>query len=619
MNKLHLKKDLEVYQGELRLPTYSRVHRTIGSVRSQLKRKNFKLERIILRRVEPLMVIAQKSGIKISNGPVLKLWKKLLECQPHDTLGGSVSDNVAVDIEHRFKEGFEIANGIENYIKKRIAQRLELKENQVLIFNTDPIRFNGFKTIKIITSSKRIKFDSEYSACVISEKYFPARKNIMQQTPKGFEFKTESEYYELTVQIKVSLPGLGFKVIDFKNSDKTIACLETNNGNLIQNEYWKLNFHEGQFDLNSKQYQYTNFIKILDSGNDGDTYDYSPLRSDFERELSLNGKCKIIKSQNFQELVIHGSWKLPATLTDRIIKNPKLKVVDYVLKLKLTNHQKIIDGNLKIDNQILSHRLRLKIKTGIMSNYSVSEIHGAFVKHKNYPIDSHWDQEFVEKPVNIYNFDQAVGLKNENHSLFFLGKGMKEYEKVEDSLLVTLMSTTGQLGKPNLLWRPGRASGDTTSVGHLMTPTILAQEVGTNDFTFGILENSSEEDENKIANKIHSWFSQSISYQIQNLNLFVNRLDNKIWNIEFKNDLPRINEMSEFLNLKIPLVVVAIYPAYTIEKAFVIRLANYSNHKVDLACLKDESFYVSDALEKIDPTADYSVKAENMITLIKKY
>src|SRR5699024_1590863 len=80
-------KDLPEYQGELRYPTYSRVHRTIGSVRSRIKRQNFALEQQILRRVEPLMVIAQQCGIDVSNGVVLKLWKKLLECQPHDTLG----------------------------------------------------------------------------------------------------------------------------------------------------------------------------------------------------------------------------------------------------------------------------------------------------------------------------------------------------------------------------------------------------------------------------------------------------------------------------------------------------------------------------------------------------
>ncbi|EAK3904309.1 alpha-mannosidase, partial [Campylobacter jejuni] len=142
MDKLH-KQQLETYTGELRLPTYARVHRTIGSVRSRFKRKNFALEEFILKRVEPLMVMAQKLGIRVSNGVALKLWKKLLECQPHDTLGGCVSDNVAQDIEHRFKECEEIAAGIENYIKKRLAQRLKLKDNEILVFNPEVTRFEG--------------------------------------------------------------------------------------------------------------------------------------------------------------------------------------------------------------------------------------------------------------------------------------------------------------------------------------------------------------------------------------------------------------------------------------------------------------------------------------------
>lgn len=38
------KKELPEYKGELRQPVYSRVHRSIGSVRTKMKIENFKLE-----------------------------------------------------------------------------------------------------------------------------------------------------------------------------------------------------------------------------------------------------------------------------------------------------------------------------------------------------------------------------------------------------------------------------------------------------------------------------------------------------------------------------------------------------------------------------------------------
>ncbi|MFT9214217.1 alpha-mannosidase [Liquorilactobacillus ghanensis] len=620
MQKLHHRTDLETYQGELRLPTYSRVHRTIGSVRSQLKRQNFQLEQIILKRVEPLMIIAQKCGVQLSNGPILKLWKKLLECQPHDTLGGSVSDNVAVDIQHRFKEAFEIADGIENYIKKRISQRLHLKPQQVLVFNTDTTTFEGFKRIKILTPSKKIKFAPQYQAVILKEKYYPARENIMQQTSKGFEYSKEPGYYELLLQLKVDLPPLGYKVIEFQNAtEKLTSCIEQKNKSEISNDYWKLAFHDGKIDLFGKNKKYLNFISILDSGNDGDTYDYSPLREDHEITLPLVGSCKVNKSKHFMEMIINGEWSLPYDLDDRLAKDPHCKQVPYTLKLKLTAHEKIINGSLTVNNTVLSHRLRLKVKTYIDAATSIALLHGGFIQNKNNKISKKWQEKFVEKPVNIFNFEKAVGLESKNDGLFVLVKGMKEYEKVDDNLVITLMSTTGQLGKPNLLWRPGRASGDTTSVGHLMTSTPLAQEMGVNKFEFGILSEQPT-DQNELAKEIDKWLTPSISYQKQSLNLFINRLDNKIWDVEFRDELPRLNTSQGFLNLDLPVVVSAIYPAYTIKNAYVIRLANFSNQKIiDVSELKSQGYQVANALEEISAESSYEIAPSSMITLVRKY
>ncbi|MFT8407520.1 alpha-mannosidase [Liquorilactobacillus nagelii] len=620
MEKLHQKTDLAIYQGELRMPTYSRVHRTIGSVRSRIKRQNFQLEQTILRRIEPLMVIAQKCGIAISNGPILKLWKKLLECQPHDTLGGSVSDNVTIDIQQRFKEGFEIAAGIENYIKKRIAQRLNLKTNQILLFNTETNKFNGFKTIKILTSSKKIKFASQYQAVILKEKYYEARKNIMQQTSRGFEFNDEPGYYELIIQLKVSLPALGYQVVDFQESEcELLGCTTVKNKSEISNEFWKINFHEGKIDLLGQNNQYFDFIKILDSGNDGDTYDYSPLRGDHELTLPLNGTSQVISNTNFAELTIKGEWNLPYDLPDRVAKDPCLKKVPYTLKLKLTANEKIITGSLTIDNKVLSHRLRLKIKTDIAAENSIAELHGGFIKHKNEFIAEDWAEKFVEKPVNIFNFDQLVGIQNDQDGMYILAKGMKEYEKVDDSLILTLMATTGQLGKPNLLWRPGRASGDTTSIGHLMTPTPLAQETGLNKFEFAIL-NKKTADANNIAKEAHRWFIPSISYQKQTLNLFVNRLDNKIWDIEFDKRLKQLKTTFSSLEINLPVVISAIYPAYTIKNAYVLRLTNFSeNLSVSVGELKDQGYQVTNALEEVITDSDFKISPSSMMTLIKRY
>lgn len=610
-------KNLNTYQGELRYPTYSRVHRTIGSVRSRNKRKNFEIEQKITRRVEPLMVLAKKIGIPISNGLVIKLWKQIFDLQPHDTLGGSVTDNVAVDINHRFKQANEIADGLENYIKKRLAQRLNLTDHDVIVFNTDLKHFSGYKKITILTRSKDIVFDNHNEATIINEKYTPARPHIMQLTENGYEFKDEPGYYKLEVLVKIELDGLGYEVLHFKDIAHEMQALSSTNNNKISNRYLSLIYKNGKFNLKSDNREYKNVISIKDSGNDGDTYDYSPLRKDKEILLNWNGKVEVKSSPEYQKLILNGVWKLPIDLKNRISEDKTLKDVPYVLELSLNKDSKVLSGKLQIDNEVLSHRLRLQVRTGIDTKFATAQIQGGFRNTENLAIADNWNEEFVEKPVNIYIFDKTVGLHDDRHGLYFLGKGEKEYEKINDSLFVTLMSTTSQLGKPNLLWRPGRASGDTTSIGHIMTATPMAEELGINTFEFGLTTFDGEFNEEKISQRVNKWLSPSISYQMQKYNLFVNRLDNKLWNIEFDKDLPELSDKESYLNINVNCEVSSLYLAYTVKNAIVLRLSNLSAKNVDVKQLKEKGFIPVNALEESQDNDEYNVEPYDMATFIK--
>ncbi|WEV43845.1 alpha-mannosidase [Lactobacillus sp. ESL0684] len=618
MAKLH-QKDLPEYQGELRYPTYSRVHRTISSVRSRNKRNNFKLEQIITRRLEPLMVIAKFAKVPISNGIVIKLWKLLFNVQPHDTLGGSVTDNVAEDINHRFKQAFEIADGVENYIKKRIAQSLALSDHDVMVFNTDPYEFNGRKIVEIISSSENVCFPKEYDAVIVAKEEVPPRPHIMQLTPNGYEFKDEPGYFKLKVSLSITMAGLGYRVIHFEDSESSMPALEQVQGDSISNDNVKLIFKDGKFKLINKNQVFTDIISIYDQANDGDTYDFSPLIDDSEMRLPWNGKLKKTSSADIEQLVLSGEWQIPATLADRVKQSDKdMAVIKYKLVLSLSSTAKIVTAKLKIDNQAFSHRLRLRLKTGINTEFAHAQIQGGFTKTKNIPIADNWNDEFVEKPVNIYIFDRYVGLKDAENGLYFLGKGQKEYERVDDALYITLMATTGELGKPDLLWRPGRASGDTTSVGHVMMPTPMAQEIGINEFEFGLYAPCDEElSEDKLSQEMNHWYSPSVSYQMQQYNLFVNRLDNKLWDIENPTGDSQLGTDETWLTIIPDVEVSALYPAYTLKDHLVLRLSNMTEFAKDMSYLKDQGYIQVDSLEQT-VTQSFKIQPYDMITVIKK-
>ena len=145
------------------------------------KQEIFHLEQKLIKRLEPLMVIANSLNISISNRLLFKAWKKLFECQAHDSMAGCVSDSVAIDISHRIKEANEICDDIENLIVKRIAESLQLEMNQVIIFNTDVKQFEGYKVIDVVSPFENIEFPG-ITCEILERKKFESRENILEET-----------------------------------------------------------------------------------------------------------------------------------------------------------------------------------------------------------------------------------------------------------------------------------------------------------------------------------------------------------------------------------------------------------------------------------------------------
>ncbi|OIK85199.1 alpha-mannosidase [Oenococcus oeni] len=573
---LRKKKDLPVYKGELRTPKYARVHRTIGSVRHEIKRQNFQLEQKVLKRVEPLTVIAHKVGLDIGNGLLIHLWKKLLQCQAHDTLGGSVTDNVAVDIFHRFKEGNEIADGIENMVKKKLAEYLHLDNNQVLLFNTLPYdEVSVDRTIKVLVPSKNIRIEGMRDAVIENSKYFPERHHILMMTPRGREFTDEPEYFELSIRGKVDMPALGYKVFNIKKADVAlpeISYSEASSSASITSGKQTLEFSGGTISLKNSLGEFHNILELVDSSNDGDTYDYSPLADDTEQSLPFQKVC-VVGDKDHPSLIIYGSASLPKELSDRKSSDPKYGELKYELRIEFDENG-MLNSHLEIDNDVLSHRLRLKFNPEIKSNKVIAGIQAGYIESVNQTIPNDWEKHFDEKPVNIFDFDKTLTLSDCQSHFTFWGAGQKEYEHRDDSLYVTLMATTSQLGKANLAWRPGRASGDTTNQGHVMIPTPLAEELGKNKFDFAFELKAESFNMTRTNQLTQKWLDPSISYQKQSLNLFINRLDNKIWETEENPVIPK--ELS-LLKLDPKLNVSAIYPAYSDGKTYLVRIQNMTN------------------------------------------
>lgn len=527
---LHQQDDLETYQGEFREPCLSRVHKSIGSVRYDIKRKNYLLEQKLITRVEPLMAIARANGITVSEKLLNKAWKKMLETHAHDSMGGCVSDNVAVDIFHRMKEADEIADGIENIITKRLSEQIGLKTNEILVFNTLPYEYYGYKKVQVVAASKKVRLIGCEDVMILDTRYYPPRDHVRIVDARGERYITEPAYYKMTMLCRMDLPAMGYQVISFEESgDYRETELQPADTNRIENEYYTIAFTDGQVELiTAFGKKIDRFITFEDCGNDGDTYDFSPLKDD--RPILLELKLdQVMKTPAMEQMILSGHYRLPAKLSDRLLEQGETASLDIELKLSLYKQVDRIEMDCRVINRICSHRLRARIHTGGPAKETIASLPFGYIRRAvPAELPERWQETYVEMPVDLEPYESSVSVESGDSCLTAFAKGMKEYQFIENSLYLTLFSSTGQLGKENLIYRPGRASGDTTRQGHEMVETPLAELIGNLDFEFAIQVSEGGFDEYHTAKAWEEYSQEHVSYQTQTLNKFIYRLDNKI-------------------------------------------------------------------------------------------
>jgi alpha-mannosidase len=516
---------------------------------------------------------------------------------------------------HRYKEANEIADGIENMIEKKIAESLKLTSKQIILFNTDPHEFKGRKSFTLLTNSKHIKVIGITNLCLENEKYYPLRDHILIMTAKGQEYSKEPAYYKLRISGEVQLPALGYKVFNVVASDnEDELCLpkasQVSDKAQISDGNYVLSFDHGKINLKVDGILYKNILSLVDNADDGDTYDYSPLANDKVQTLPLQ-KAATFENTTLPTIIVYGAAKLPKTLEDRISTTPEYGDLIYKIKMSLDKKGRI-EAHISLNNQVLSHNLRLRFSPKVKTDSVLAEIQAGYQNTKNQEIPNDWQKKFVEKPVNIFNFDKSVTLTNsEKHFTIWDGE-QKTYQYENGNLYITLMATTGELGKANLEWRPGRASGDTTNQGHIMMKTPIAQELGLNEFNFAFqLENKPFDYE---ANNVltNNWLRQSVFYQLQTLNVFINRLDNKIWDTNINHSIPKKDSI---LDLPANINVSALYPSYDDNNSYIIRIQNMTDHEIKLPKKLYENGEIVNALEEkmkqtssVDPFDIVSVK-----------
>lgn len=569
------REQFEHWEGELKSPRYTRIHKTIGSVRYDIKQKNDEVERFILRQLEPTIAMARHQGIPVNLSVVDTLWKKLLRSHAHDSIGGCNSDATNRDILHRLEQTEQLCHSLWNLVVKTLAAACA-QEGDLLIFN--PLATPTQRVVKTTLYSRAENIALTYQGQPIP---FDVLKRDVLPGGTAISLTAEGEcetplppYFRWQVALQTPiLPSVGYLTVNVEDSPAPFRQPEQIKGEGIENTYYQLTLDTGTLTLHDKRSgrRIPSFFTLEDCADAGDSYDFSPLAGDTPTRCSHFTLVDCLKTPLVEKLIVEATMLLPRDLTDRQEDTRTPFSLRLVCELRHGDPNLYVEASL--ENSHCDHRLRLLICSDIHTRHALASQPFAIIQRETGYDDENWQERYREMPVDIETSEGIIAVTEPGKALVVTSRGMKEFQIIGSepaAIALTMFKSTGVLGRNDLDWRPGRASGINNTV--VETPDAQLLKPLRFSFTVALADNADHLTLRQLENQAAG---QPFTYQRQTLHTLDHRLE------RFALRLPECRIPAEFslLTLPEPLILSALPHAQQLHGT-VVRLFNAGTEPV---------------------------------------
>ena len=544
-----------ILEGELRGTEAQRVHRTIGSMRYDIKKLNSEIENNILNILEPLATIGMQFGIDYPQQWLDYMWKQLFDAHAHDSIGGCNSDDTNGEVVNRLKKVDRISKGLINLLKKRITHGISKsleKDNILVLFNTNSKINSSLKNSVIFTKEKNFELNdlpgNKVIFDIVSQEYISGGKKIIVTETGDVEIELPG-YYRSELLIKIDVPSMGWLTLLVNEISNIEEKEKVSKEKIkIQNENIEIEVVKNRLNITKFNSTIEDFLTFEDCGDYGDSYDFSPLKGDQPLLIKDLEVLEVNRNKFNETLTVSHIIYLPKDLEER--KEEKFTTeLKIFTTLELRKGENLVRIKHDLENTVKDHRIRILFKTDFKNIHeSFSDSGFSIISHPivEKRMENWRENGYVEAPVPIYNMENTAFLRDENKVFGVITEGLKEYEILKDNTFaLTLYRGIGLLGRDNLVWRPNRASG----INNTVVRTPNGQLLGDLEFDYAIYF---EEDTNihNIYQNIEKFISKSYTYQKQSLNSFEERLER--FSISYAdNTLPTDYSLFEIKNNKV--------------------------------------------------------------------
>lgn len=632
------KPELEEVQGELVIAKHMRIHKSIFSSRSDLKVMNTQIQNYVTNVMEPLLTISYNLGNEYPHEAVAEIWKLLFENSAHDSIGSCISDTANEDVYVRYKQARDIAINLVELHSRLIATNVKNSADMTFtLINTLPQKREDTVIVKTYVPGGKFAIVDEkgnnvdYTIIQSRDLTDYVLSQIITIDPSR-KFYIPDHVFEVTMAIKANdVPALGY--VQYSVDTEKDSHKEMEEKSVLENEYYTIEVEkDGSLTIVDKENNvtYKNQGILVENGDDGDSFNYSPPRKDLEVfSNESESSVKISGSDVYSQAVIHFDMVVPENLEERA--EGKVSVTMLVdMTVALRKGSKVIDFNVKVDNKGLSHRLCVVFDSQIVSAFNYADQQFGLIKRPNYYEKemklymesmnnrsekktgiqelANWanDQStWQEPPISIEPTQSYVSLTDGKTGVAVIPQGVREYEVLDDSKIrLTLFRTYGFMGKENLIYRPGRASGER------IIETPAAQLLKQMEFNFGFTTYAGDINDADIDTLAKQYDTNMEVYTYAE---FLNgRLIFSQREIEGKNDI-----VHSLFETEGNLVVSAIKKAEE-DDGYIIRLYNGKDHrnlddKIKFNFDVKEAYYTNLREEKTE-----AIKVENNTISVKE-
>ncbi|MBC1763682.1 alpha-mannosidase [Listeria seeligeri] len=600
--------------GELIACQKSRIHNTCRSERYDIKRLNYLVENKIVNILEPLAIIAQKSGLEYPQPWLDLIWKKLFDSHAHNGIGASNSDDANHDIVVRLTSALRMTDDLINLLKKQIAHAVSKKRNDAniaLLFNTNPRKTEKVVKLVVFTNEKSFQLtanDEKLNFSIINQEELDGGRKVIVTAAGEKEVEIPSYYRTELLLSKQTLPALGYLTIEIKPAIEKSDLLHIVSDQTIENEHVAIHFQNSKISLLNKKtnIEIPDFIRFENVADAGDSFDFSPLPNDEKIYIENSELLSVEKNQLFSKMSVRHTATIPSNIEERIAKN-RTKNFEIITEMELIYGEEFARIRHIINNQVSDHRIRALVKTPITNpTYSYADQGYSLLKRSvTSSYLNNWREEgFVEAPVPIFPLENIVAVSEQEKTLALLVGGIKEYEILPETseVALTLFRSNGLLGKDDLMWRPGRASGINNKVVYTPDGQMLEKMI----FEYAIYVQEEAINAQQLFEKSNQFEGHEETYHLQSLNTFEERIE------RFEIDFPvsKLPEQTSVFEIDNPTIFMSTCKNAWDKNGVIIRLFNPTNQAETLhfkTTLGASSWLVSLAEEKLEEIKNNSL------------